>query len=110
MTSKETPWEPRTWNWTERGGTDESPEQLALKRPRLGCSISRSKGRHRIQGRRNTFKEALVGDTGDKADGTLVVLDCSHPRSEYSWEAKNAAQAEVQRSTAARPQRTLNNN
>ena len=41
----------------------------------------RSKGRHRRQGRWNTFKEELVGDTGDKADGTLVVLGCSHPES-----------------------------
>ena len=35
--------------------------------------MCRSKGGHTRQGRRNTFKEALVGDTGDKADGTLVV-------------------------------------
>ena len=34
--------------------------------------MRRSKGRHRRQGRRN--KEALVGNTGDKTDGTLVVL------------------------------------
>jgi len=36
--------------------------------------MSLSKGRHRRQGRRNTFKEALVGNTGDKADGMLVVI------------------------------------
>ena len=29
VTSKETPWEPRTWNWIERVGIDESPEHLA---------------------------------------------------------------------------------
>ena len=32
------------------------------------------KGGHRREGRRNTFKEALVGNTGDKTDGTLVDL------------------------------------
>ena len=36
--------------------------------------MRRPKGRHRRQGQRNTFKEAIVGDTGDKTDGTLVVL------------------------------------
>ena len=117
MTSKETPWEPKTWNWAERVGIDEIPVQRALKRSLLGCVVPkggtgdkaegtlskkrlsekhetrlterllilasieaatvgmcRSKGRHMRQGRRNTFKEAPVGDTGDKTDGTLVVL------------------------------------
>ena len=36
--------------------------------------MRRSKGRHGRKGGRNTFKEALVGDIGDKADGTLLVL------------------------------------
>ena len=54
-----------------------------------------SRGGHRRQGQRNTFKEALVGNTGDKADdGTLVVLGCSHPRVEDSYEAKGAARVE----------------
>ena len=45
--------EPRTWNWTELVGIDESPEQLAWKRPLLlGCVVPR-------------------GNTWDNAEGTL---------------------------------------
>ena len=36
--------------------------------------MRRSKGRHKRQVRWNTFKETLVGDTGDKAGGTLFDL------------------------------------
>ena len=90
--------EPRTWNWTELVGIDESPEQLAWKRPLLlGCVVQRGDTgdkaeehfqrsacrRHRRQGRRNACWSWLVlkrlllgcvvprGDTWDNAEGTL---------------------------------------